>query len=221
MDSAHRSADRGLRLRHAVQQKGSRRSATVQPGTPRPPDRLSADQPGRGVARFDRESLQRRAPVVAFTAPASGLNALWGPRTIAPVPTWYSAACHGHCGRPSSVTRPVPSEANRWWQRLETANGLPALVPTASAPCGVCCTTTTCEAPRSSTATSRAAHCSEAVTRALFSPQRPASGSRQRSGVRSGTGRCGRSLTGAMLASTEYVGREHGLYRRHARDSRV
>jgi hypothetical protein len=59
-----------------------------------------------------------RAPVVAFTAPASGLNAPWGPRTIAPVPTSYSAACHGHCRHPSSVTRPLPSEANRWRQRL-------------------------------------------------------------------------------------------------------
>ncbi len=28
-----------------------------------------------------------RAPVVALTAPASGLNAPWGPRTISPVPT--------------------------------------------------------------------------------------------------------------------------------------
>jgi hypothetical protein len=108
-----------------------------------------------------------RAPVVAFTAPASGLNAPWGPRTIAPVPTSYSAACHGHCRHPSSVTRPFPSEANRWRQRLETANGLPALMPTARAPCGVCSTTTTREAPRSSTATSRAVDCSDAVTRPL------------------------------------------------------
>src|ERR1019366_8621106 len=87
-----------------------------------------------------------------------------GPRTIAPVPTSYSAACHGHWRHPSSVTCPCPSEANRWRQRLETANGLPALMPTARAPCGVFSTTATCEAPRSSTATSRAVDCSKAVT---------------------------------------------------------
>jgi hypothetical protein len=63
--------------------------------------------------------------------------------------------------------RPFPSEANRWRQRLETANGLPALMPTARAPCSVCSTTTTREAPRSSTATSRAVDCSEALTRPL------------------------------------------------------
>ncbi len=96
-----------------------------------------------------------RAPVVALTAPASDLNTPWGPRTIAPVPTSYSAACQGHCRHPSSVTRPFPSEANRCRQRLETANGMPALMPTARAPCGVCSTTSTCEAPRSSTVTSR------------------------------------------------------------------
>ena len=108
-----------------------------------------------------------RAPVVAFTVPASGLNAPWGPRSIAPVPTSYNAECHGHRRHPSSVTRPFPSEANRWRQRLETANGSPALMPTARAPCGVCSTTTTRQAPRSSTATSRALDCSEALTRPL------------------------------------------------------
>ena len=76
------------------------------------------------------------------------------------MPTSYSAACHGHRRHPSSVTRPLPSEAKRWRQRLETANGLPALIPTARAPCGVFSTTTTCEPPRSSTATSRAVDCS-------------------------------------------------------------
>ncbi len=52
-------------------------------------------------------------------------------------------------------------------QRSETANGLPALIPTARAPCGVFSTTSTCEAPRLSTATIRAVDCSKAVTRPL------------------------------------------------------
>ena len=59
----------------------------------------------------------------------------------------------------SIVGHPAPCQASahRWRQRLDTSNGLPALMPTARAPCGVFSTTTTREAPRSSTATSRAA----------------------------------------------------------------
>ena len=134
-----------------------RRGATVS----QPTNQIEPSRTSTGNVFSDR------APLVALTAPASGLNAPWGPRTIAPVPTSYSAACHGHCRRPCSVTRPFPSGANRWRQRLETANGLPALMPTARAPCGVFSTTTTCEGPRSSTATSRAADCSKVLTRPI------------------------------------------------------
>ncbi|MGZ6564015.1 MAG: succinate dehydrogenase/fumarate reductase iron-sulfur subunit [Solirubrobacteraceae bacterium] len=52
--------------------------------------------------------------IVGLHGARNGLNAPWGPRTIAPVPTSYSAACHGHRRHPSSVTRPLPSGANRW-----------------------------------------------------------------------------------------------------------
>ncbi|MGZ4326031.1 MAG: succinate dehydrogenase/fumarate reductase iron-sulfur subunit [Solirubrobacteraceae bacterium] len=52
--------------------------------------------------------------IVGLHGARNGLNAPWGPRTIAPVPTSCSAACHGHRRHPSSVTRPLPSGANRW-----------------------------------------------------------------------------------------------------------
>ncbi len=58
---------------------------------------------------------------------------------------------------------------------------MPALMPTARAPCGVCSTTSTCEAPRSSTVTSRTVDCSEALTisherRSLGRPERDPGG---------------------------------------------
>ena len=64
---------------------------------------------------------------------------------------------------------PLPSEAKRWRQRLDTANGLPVLMPTARVPCGDFSTTVTREAPRSATAIRRAAGCSKVLlTRGLL-----------------------------------------------------
>ena len=120
--------------------------------TPSGRHRRSANQPDRAVAHLDRERLQR---------PSAGCR-LHGARQR--LERALRTPCHGHCRHPSSVTRPLPSWANRWRQRLETANGLPALIPTARAPCGVVSTTTTCDAPRSSTATNRAVDCSNVVT---------------------------------------------------------
>ncbi len=135
--------------------------------TPTRRDRRSADQPDCAVAQLDRECLSDRSPFVAFAAPASGFNASRGPRTSAPVRMSYNPACHGHCKHPSSVRCPSPSEANMWRQQLETANGLPALIPTAKVPWGLVSTTATCEAPRCSTAMRRVSDSSKVVIRGL------------------------------------------------------
>jgi hypothetical protein len=51
-----------------------------------------ADEMGPSLSRPPSRSstgnvLSDRAPVVTITAPSTGLNAPWGPRTILPVPT--------------------------------------------------------------------------------------------------------------------------------------
>jgi hypothetical protein len=71
---------------------------------------------------------------------ASGLKAPSGPRTIAPVPTPYSTACHRPCIHRRSRS-PCLDRRKRWRQLLDTANGLPALTPPARARCGVLPTT--------------------------------------------------------------------------------
>ena len=149
------------------------------PGT-HPPDTFGAGDRGRTdsrlrppqptnqiapVAHLDRKCLQRssasRRPHSTRQRPEHTLgtphNRAGADVAERRVPRALQASIVSHAPLPERGEQVATAVRDRERHARTHAN--------ARAPCGVCSTTSTCEAPRSSTVTSRTVDCSEALTR--------------------------------------------------------